>query len=273
MTARCVVLAMCTVSPSPACMCRHHRDEQVLVMELFVVRDDGRVVIVHTHSVVLVVASTAAPPSPTFALATPGAPIQRILESEFRLAPTRTSGSGVGASTGAAAHPRPASEESPAPAPSYGQWLLSRHPFLQRHGQRRRYRQRGAPRGSFLLREGQPAQQLEDYGESVEEARARSHPLRVDSSSRRRPDRVLFLGDDKEFDGMKANQEAVARRLVGSGMDVMYMNTECSSVRRPRETHHVRMQRHDRGALVSHRQCLSYPSHLQSPLSLSAPAG
>ena len=50
---------------------------------------------------------------------------------------------------------------------------------------------------------------------------------------------------------MKANQEAVARRLVGSGMDVVYMNTECSSVRRPRETHHDRMQH--RGALVSHR--------------------
>jgi hypothetical protein len=63
----------------------------------------------------------------------------------------------------------------------------------------------------------------------------------VDGSLRRRPDRVLLLGDDKEFDGMKANQEAVARRLVGSGMDVVYMNTECSSVRRPRGTHHYRM--------------------------------
>jgi hypothetical protein len=229
-------------------MCPRHRDDQVVVMELFVVRDDGRVVIVHTHSVVLVVASTAAPPSPTSALATPGAPIQRILESEFRLA--RTSGSGVGASTGATAHPSPASEESPAPAPSYGQWLLGRHPFLQRHEQRRRYRQRDA-RGSLLLREGQSAQQLEDYAETADEAWTRSHPLRVDGSLRRRPDRVLFLGDDKEFDGMKANQEAVARRLVGSGMDVVYMNTECSSVRRPRETHHYRMQH--RGALVRRR--------------------
>ncbi len=57
----------------------------------------------------------------------------------------------------------------------------------------------------------------------------RQHP------SPQAPLRLLHLGDNYEFDGMKASFETLTRQLVAAGVGVTYLSTTCGKVwaRRP----------------------------------------